>query len=130
MEKKTRIGFISAGVLILLFALLTVAVVTIDVQPIGPEQSEVGLAAINGFVFRLFGVNLFWHQVSNWVSVVAFLVAGGFAALGLVQLLKGKSVKRVDKDIIALGAAYEVLVSVYACVEMIVINYRTRIFEG
>ena len=130
MEKKTRIGFIGAGVLILLFVLLTVAVVTIDVQPIGPEQSEVGLAAINGFVFRLFGVNLFWHQVSNWVSVVAFLVAGGFAALGLVQLIKGKSMKRVDKDIIALGATYVVLIAVYALFEMIVINYRPIIIDG
>ena len=112
MEKKTRIGFIGAGVLILLFVLLTVAVVTIDVQPIGPEQSEVGLATINGFAFRLFGVSRFWYQVSNWVSVVAFLVAGGFAALGLVQLIKGKSIKRVDKDIIALGATYAVLIGV------------------
>lgn len=130
MKKETKSTFIIAGELFLLFALLTVALLTIDVRPIGPEQSEVGLATINAFVLNLLGTNSFWDHITDLFLLAALVVALGFTVLGFTQLIKRRSLAKVDKSLVALGVLYGILAAFYMLFEVLVVNYRPIITDS
>ena len=113
-----------AGVLFLLFVAFTVLVALVDVRSIGPLGTEVGLAGINGWVFERIGVHLLWYHVTDWLGVVAILFAFGFAVTGLVQLIRRRSIRRVDRSLIVLGGFYGLVIGCYLFFEQVVINYR------
>ena len=112
------------------FALWTVLVRFVDVRAIGPEGSSVGFAALNGFVHELTGVNWFLYNITDWLGIVPIAVALGFAILGLVQLIKRKSLWKVDHSILALGVFYIVVMAAYIFFEVVVINYRPTLIDG
>ena len=111
------------------FVLWTVLIRFVDVQAIGPEGSSVGFATLNGFVHELTGVNLLLYTVTDWLGLVPIAVAFGFAILGLVQLIKRKSLWKVDHNILALGVFYIVVMAAYILFEMVVINYRPTLID-
>ena len=130
MEKKSRRLFLVGGALLAAFALWTVFVRFVDVQAIGPKESCVGFATLNGYVHNLTGVNMSLYTVTDWLGLVPIGVALGFAILGLVQLIKRKSLWKVDHSILALGVFYIVVMAAYLVFEIVVINYRPTLIEG
>jgi undecaprenyl-diphosphatase len=130
MEKKNKKVLVWGAGLVVAFVLWTVLVRFVDVQPIGPEGSSVGFAALNGFVHELTGVNWLLYTVTDWLGLVPIVVALGFAGLGLVQLIKRKSLRKVDHSILALGVFYIVVMATYIFFEIVVINYRPTLVDG
>ncbi len=112
------------------FMLWTVLLGLIDVQTIGPENSSVGFASLNSFFHELTGVNPFLYTLTDWLGLVPIAVALGFAILGLVQLIKRKSLWKVDYSILTLGMFYIVVMAAYVFFEIVVINYRPTLIDG
>ena len=130
MEKKNKKMLVLGAGLVVVFLLWTVLVRFVDVRAIGPEGSSVGFAALNGFVHELTGVNWLLYTVTDWLGIVPIAVALGFAILGLVQLIKRKSLWKVDHSILALGVFYIVVMAAYIFFEVVVINYRPTLIDG
>ena len=130
MEKKNKKRLVLGAGLVVAFVLWTVLVCFVDVRTIGPEGSSVGFATLNGFVHELTGVNWLLYTVTDWLGLVPIAAALGFAILGLVQLIKRKSLWKVDHSILALGVFYIVVMAAYLVFEIVVINYRPTLIEG
>ncbi len=130
MEKKNKKMLVVGTSLLAAFALWTVLVCFVDVQAIGPDGSSVGFSTLNGFMHELTGVNWFLYTITDWLGLVPIGVALGFAILGLAQLIKRKSLRKVDYSILALGGFYIVVMAVYILFEIVVINHRPTLING
>ena len=112
------------------FVLWTVLVCFVDVRAIGPQESSVGFATLNGYIHDLTGVNMRLYVITDWLGLVPIGVAFGFAVLGLVQWIKRKSLLKVDRSILTLGGFYIVVMAAYILFEIVVINYRPTLIGG
>ena len=112
------------------FALWTIAISLIDVQVIGPRGSTVGFATLNSMVHRLTGVHMQLYTITDWLGLVPVAFGFGFALLGLAQWIKRKSILKVDRSILILGAFYIVTLTAYVFFESYVINYRPVLIAG
>lgn len=130
MKIEVRNRLIVTVLLFIAFAVFTVLVKTIDVRDIGPDWSSVGFARLNAKINLALGESLFWYKVTEAMGIFAIVIGLCFAALGVLQLIKGKSLKAVDADIYVLGGFYVLLGIVYAAFEKIVINYRPVLEDG
>ena len=126
---KIRKNYLVTSILLLLFFLLTWMVTNVDVKPIGPEGSVIGLSTLNRQVFETIGVHLIWYTITDWLGILPILIAFGFAILGLVQVIQRRSLLRVDNDILILGCYFVIVVAAYLFFEMYIINYRPVILQ-
>ena len=112
------------------FALWTLLLCAVDVQAVGPEGSKVGMADINSSFHKLTGVHMGLYVLTDILSLIPFGFMLGFALLGLGQLLKGKSLLKVERSILALGVFYAVVMAAYLAFEVWVVNYRPVLIDG
>lgn len=121
---------LTAGISGLLFAVLIILVRFVDVQAIGPERTRIGLSHLNWFVFEMLGVHLLWYEITDWLGIAAIGTALLFAVAGLIQWVKRKSIWKVDREILALGGLYLILIGLYVLFELAVVNYRPIVMPG
>ena len=122
--------FLRAMGLLAGFVLWTLAVGTVDIQPIGPNGSEVGFAAMNGFFHGLTGVHMGLYDLTDRLGLASLGICAGFGILGLVQWVGRGSIRRVDRSLLILGGFYVLVLGVFLLFELAAVNYRPVLIEG
>ena len=70
------------------------------------------------------------YIITDWLGLVPLFVCLLFGWIGLCQLIKRRSLFKVDCDIIFLGIYYVIVILGYLIFEMVPINYRPILIEG
>lgn len=130
MEKNWKKVMAAGAVLLLAFVIWTVLVMKVDVQPAGVNGTDIGFAGINTRFHQLTGEHEGIYRITDWLGLVPIAICAFFGVLGLVQLIRRKSLLKVDADILLLGVFYIVVILAYLIFEKIVINYRPTLFDG
>lgn len=127
---KEKRAFIGGLIFISAFIIWTLLIKFVDVQAIGPRESSVGFATLNKFIHELIGVSEEMYVITDWLGLIPIGLVLFFATIGLIQWIKGKSILKVDYNILVLGVFYIVVASVYLLFEMVVVNYRPVLING
>lgn len=110
--------------LLVITAIFSVLATVIDRQAIGPDNTVVGFASLNGAFARNFGYNGTFDKISDIAMLIAFAAVAYFALIGLIRLIREKSFSKVGKVIIGLGILYVIVAVIYVVFGKIPINYR------
>ena len=130
MNKRTLKNFAAAGLLLAAFLIFTVLVQRIDVRPIGPNGALVGFATVNGWFHALTGVHWTLYHLTDWLELVAIGIAFFFGVMGLLQLIRRRSLWKVDASILILGGLYLTVIAMYLLFNVYVVNYRPVLIEN
>ena len=130
MKKENKIRLTIAVCFLSAFILWTTALCLVDVKPIGPQDTAVGFAALNGLFHNLTGVHMILYTITDWLGFVPLGFVMGFALLGLMQWIKRKHILKVDHSILVLGGFYAIVMAVFFLFEILAVNYRPILIEG
>ena len=121
--KKTKSLIISIG-LFIIFVVFTILLKFVDVKSIGPNDSKVGFAFLNGHFQMLIGYNRALYKITEVLGIVSLLIVLVYGLIGLIELVRTKSFKKVDKNLYKLLGFYIVVLIFYVFFEKVVVNYR------
>lgn len=122
--------FALAGCFCVLTVILIALLLFVDVAPIGPVDTKVGLSHLNRAFHDLTGVNWTWYKITNILGMSEIAVAAAFALAGFWQLIRRRSLAKVDREIFALGGLYAVVLALYILFDKVAVNYRPVLMEG
>lgn len=118
------------AVLAVVTIIFTVLACVTDVAPAGVNNVEVGFSGINGTISEKIGYSDSWYGFSEVLGIVSLLPVAFFGCLGLYQLIKRKSLLKVDRDILSLGGIYIIMGILYILFDKVAINYRPYLEAG
>ena len=129
IKKKYR-KFVDAAVLLAAALLFTLLVKVVDVQAIGPQETSVGFAKINKAFADAVGTNMLLYKLTQLLGYAALAVVAFFGFGGMMQLVKRRSLLKVDRELLGAGVLYVVVLALYVAFEKIIVNYRPVIMPG
>lgn len=130
MKKRGKKLLLYGILYIMTFTIWTVLIQIVDVQPLGVNGTDIGLATVNLWFHQLTDVHMEVYFITDLLGLVPIFVCILFGGVGLVQLEKRRSLCKVDYDITFLGIYYIIVIFLYLLFEMIPINYRPILIEG
>jgi undecaprenyl-diphosphatase len=129
--KNNKRKYLTISIIMFLISIVyTILVKTIDVRPIGPNNSYVGFSYINEIFKNILTYNKAFYKISKYAGFIPFIFVCFYALVGLNELIDKKSLKKVDIRLLILGGFYVLFVLVYVLFEKLAINYRPVIVDG
>ena len=125
-RKRALLGIVS----LVAFVLWTILIQHIDVQRVGPHETDIGFATFNVWFHQMTGVHTLIYTITDWLGLVPIIICMCFGLMGFVQLVKKRSLLKVDPDILLLGVYYVLVILSYLIFEMVPINYRPILIDG
>ena len=125
-RKRALLGIVS----LVAFVLWTILIQHIDVQRVGPHETDIGFATFNVWFHQMTGVHMLIYTITDWLGLVPIIICMCFGLMGFVQLVKKRSLLKVDPDILLLGVYYVLVILSYLIFEMVPINYRPILIDG
>ena len=126
MTKKGKLYL--ACLFYVLFLALIVLLCLVDRQPAAAGGTVIGLANLNAFVLLMFndgaGFRPELYKLTEYLGYFAILVLCVFALIGLTQLIRRRSLKKVDREILAMGGLFVLTLILYVFFEKVVVNCR------
>lgn len=127
MKKKNIIISIFLTIISIVYTYL---VKIYDVKSIGPNNSEVGFCRINILFRNLIGSHMTIYKITEILGLAVILIVAIYGILGLYQLIKRKSLFKVDKELYILCGLYVLMGTVYVFFEKFIINYRPILIDN
>lgn len=129
--KSSNLIILCGICLMFVFIAFTVVVARVDVANIGPEQSSVGLSAFNASLRDAIGTSDLFYKISELLGYLAIALCGFFGIIGVLQLIKRKSLLKVDRDLLILGMFYIIVIALYVLFDKVIaINFRPVLEDG
>ena len=119
MKKKGKRLLFAGTISMAAFAVWTMLIQIVDVQHVGQNGTAVGFAALNCWFHELTGVHMVIYTITDWLGLIPLFVCMIFGGLGFVQLVKRRSLWKVDVDVLFLGIYYVIVIFGYLIFEMI-----------
>lgn len=127
--KKNLINILSF-VFLFLFLLVSILVLVVDVEMNFRTGTKVGLYTINQSFAKNYVKDSF-DLISDIILSLSLGSAFVIFGLGLLQFIKNKSFKKVDKDIIVYGFVWLLLIGLWFLFDHVLIfNYRPVLIKG
>ncbi|MCQ2752231.1 MAG: phosphatase PAP2 family protein [Coriobacteriales bacterium] len=121
---KFRFWYFSTLIFFILSILITIASLYVNVAPIGLENTNVGFSSINELFKNMLPYNSTAYTISTIIGYIAIMIAAIFFFVTVTQLIKRRSIKKVDNDLLALMFVYAISVAIYIVFNKTAINYR------
>jgi putative membrane protein (TIGR04086 family) len=108
--KKLKLATIISFII---FVVYTLAVKFVLVAPIGPNDTNVGLAPLNKAVDDMLGLNMTIDKFTDIFLYAAILLAFCLGLYALRQAIEGKSLMKIDKGVFWTLLFYVMVIVVY-----------------
>ena len=128
MRKKQ--SFIYMVTAYAVFILFTVLITTVDVKVFKATDSKIGFYSLNTKVLNLISGSEKWDKITDLgiIFLMACCLIPPF--VGFIQLIKRKSLKKVDFCLVAFTISVGILVLFFILFEVVHVNYRPILENG
>lgn len=128
--KKQKKHLILSITLLAIAIVYTILIQVIDVKPLGVNNSNIGFSSINIAVSEYIGTNMVLYNLTKVLGILLFIIAFIYFGFGAYQLIKRKSILKINKELLALYGLYIVIAFIYIFFEIVIINYRPILMDG